>query len=104
MDFSGKTALSSRQNLTVRWLGGPATGLDVVAGNLSILIEVCQDFLQIHKKPAYTMYGQVLQFRPFQTNRALMCKIREQDKVSVLKHVLCSFMNTYVNIVAHENV
>lgn len=52
-----------------------------------------QGFPQIHKKAAYTMYGQVLQFRPFRTNHALMCKLHEQDKVSVLKHVLCSLLN-----------
>ena len=58
-----------------------------------VLIEVCQCFPQLHKKTIYTMYGQVLQFRSFKTSRALMCKIHEQNKVSMLKPVLCSLMN-----------
>ena len=35
----------------------------------------------------------MVQFRSFQTKHALMFRIREQDKVPVLKHVLCSLMN-----------
>jgi len=38
------------------------------------------------------MYGKVAQFQSFQTKPALMCEIQEQDKVSVLKHVLGSLM------------
>jgi hypothetical protein len=33
--------------------------------------------------------GKAVQFRSFQTKLALMCKIQEHDKVSVLKRVLC---------------
>jgi len=35
----------------------------------------------------------VVQFRSFQAKNALPCKMHEEDKVSVLKHVLCSLMN-----------
>jgi hypothetical protein len=35
----------------------------------------------------------VVHFRSFQTKHALMCKVYEQDKVSVMKHILCSLMN-----------
>jgi hypothetical protein len=42
----------------------------------------------------YYLYGKVVQFRSFQTEHALMCKLHEQDKEPVLKHVLCSLMKT----------
>jgi len=38
-------------------------------------------------------YGKVVQFRSFQTKHALMCEIHEHDKITMLKHVLCSLMN-----------
>jgi hypothetical protein len=47
-------------------------------------------------------YGKVVQFRSFQTKHVLMCKIHEQDTVSVLKHVLCSFITKSEFL--HENV
>jgi len=34
-----------------------------------------------------------MQYRSFHTKHALMCKIREPDRVSLLKHVLCTLMN-----------
>jgi hypothetical protein len=42
---------------------------------------------------AIVIYGKVVYFRSHQTKHALMCKIHEQDKVSVLKNILCSLMN-----------
>ena len=39
------------------------------------------------------MYGKVVQFRALQTRHALMCKIPEQEKISVLKHILCSLVD-----------
>ena len=39
--------------------------------------------------PYYTL----VQFRSFRTKHALMCQIHEQDKLSVLKHVLCNLMS-----------
>jgi hypothetical protein len=42
------------------------------------------------------IYGKVAKFRSLQTKHTLMCKTHEQDKVSVLKHVLCGLMNVPV--------
>jgi len=36
---------------------------------------------------------QVGKFRSFQTKQALMRKIQQEDKISVLKHVECSVIN-----------
>jgi hypothetical protein len=38
-------------------------------------------------------YGRVVKFRPSRKKHALMCTIHEQDKVSVLYHVLCTLSN-----------
>jgi len=35
----------------------------------------------------------VVQFISFHTKHVLICKTHEQDKISVLKHVLCSLVN-----------
>ena len=35
----------------------------------------------------------VVQFRSFRTKHALMCQINDQDKLSMLKHVLCNLMS-----------
>jgi hypothetical protein len=41
----------------------------------------------------YNTYGTEVQFRSLQTKQVLMREIRENDKVSVLRHALRSLMN-----------
>jgi hypothetical protein len=55
----------------------------------------CSNSIVIMLIPFLNLYleGEVVEFRSFLPEHVLMCKIHEQDTVSVLKYVLCSLMN-----------